>query len=54
MTKDERIKKLESYLERYTAIADRMYSTYNGWVMDDANFDNLIKLEDDIKRELGK
>jgi hypothetical protein len=48
MKKGKRIKKLESYLERYTAIADKIFILKSGWGPD------LNKLRKEVKRELGK
>ena len=55
MNKDERIKQLESYLERYTSITDELYRFHGGeWILEDDTHEDLIKLRQDIKRELGR
>jgi hypothetical protein len=48
MKKCKRIKKLKSYLERYTAIADKIFILKDGWATD------LNQLRKEVKKELGK
>lgn len=53
MTEKERIKQIESYLERYTAITGGLYCVEWGedWLLEKESHDDLIKLKQDIKNE---
>jgi hypothetical protein len=50
----KRVKQLEGYLERYTAITDELVEWGEDWVLEKESHDDLIKLRQDIKRELGQ
>jgi len=53
MEKSQRIKQLEGYLERYTAITNELYRIggQGEWILEDDCHDELIKLRQDIKND---
>ena len=52
MTKDQRIKQLESYLERYNAITDELYHLDGiEWIMEDDTHKDLVELRQDIEKD---